>query len=137
MPFESTLTEADVAEVHRMFEPHREAILSRDFDALLTLYTEDAVVLAPHSPPLVGRDAIKAWAASGPIIKSFEWTVEEIVGQGDMAFVRGRYKMSMEMVGLSEIINDKGSFIEIRQRQTDGKWLLARDIFNTDLPMPE
>ena len=31
---------------------------------------------------------------------------------------------------------DSGKFLEIRRRQADGRWLIPRDIGNSDIPLP-
>ena len=137
MPLQSTLTEADIAAIAAMHEPFTAAMLARDWDSFLALYTEDTVVMPPHSPALVGRAAIREWAEALPPVTAFVGTIDEVAGHGDMAFVRGRFEMTLDIPGVPEPVTDVGSFIEIRERHPDGRWLLARDIFNSDLPAPE
>ena len=62
-----------------------------------------------------------------------EFKIDEVEGIGELAFVRGRYSMTLEPEGAPGPVNDEGKYIEIRERQPDGSWLLARDIFNSDL----
>ena len=31
---------------------------------------------------------------------------------------------------------DEGKFVEVWRRQNDGSWLIADDIFNSDVPVP-
>ena len=137
MALESTLTSDDIADIEAMYEPFTSSMIARDWDRFLALYTEDTVVMPPHSPALMGRQAIREWAEALPPVTAFVGMTDEIVGRGDMAFVRGRFEMTFDIPGVPEPVTDVGSFIEIRQRQPDGQWLLARDIFNTDLPAPE
>ncbi len=33
--------------------------------------------------------------------------------------------------------DDVGKFLEIRERQTDGQWLITNDIFNSDIGVGE
>ena len=42
----------------------------------------------------------------------------------------------MTVVVDEQPIQDHGKFIEIRRKQPDGSWLISRDIFNSDLPLP-
>ena len=94
-------------------------------------FTEDASFLPPNTPIKTGRPAIEAWARSFPPVKELRLEPVEVVGRGDLAFVRGKY--SLTLVGLAA---DSGKYIEIWQRQADGSWKLARDIFNSDIPLP-
>jgi len=137
MAIESTLGEEDVAAIKGMLEPFTAAVMSGDVDSWLAQYTEDIVLMPPHSPPLVGREAVRKWAEALPPVIAFTGTFDEIVGHGDMAIVRGQYQMTFDIPDLPEPFQDTGSYLEIRTRQADGTWLLARDIFNTDLPAPE
>ena len=138
MPFNADgLTSADIAEINTMYSEFVPAIVAADWDRLLALYTDDTVVMPPNAPPLLGKVAFREWAEAGPRFTSFEFDVREIVGEGGLAFVRGQYRLALEIPGVPGPIEDVGSFIEIREKQADGRWLLARDIFNSDLPAPE
>ena len=68
-----------------------------------------------------------------PRVTRAEFHVEEIDGYGDIAYVTGRYAMTLQPEGAPGPIDDRGKYIEIRRKQADGSWLLARDIFNSDL----
>jgi ketosteroid isomerase-like protein len=134
MPFDPDgLSPTDIAEINRMYDSFCPALVSGDWDTLLALYTDDTVVMPPHSPPIIGKDAVREWAANSPAFKRFSIDVAEIVGEGNVAFVRGQYNMTIEVPGVPDPIDDVGSFIEIREKQADGRWLLARDIFKSDL----
>lgn len=71
---------------------------------------------------------------SFPPIGEFRLTAEEVDGRGDIAFVSGTYAMTLTPPGASEPIKDTGKYVEIRRKQTDGRGLIAVDIFNSDLP---
>ena len=136
MPFNPEgLSASDIECVMAMYDTFRPAVLSGDFDTLVELYTEDAIVMPPNSPPVGGRAAVKAMFESYPKFLAVDFTVDEIVGEGDLACVIGQYRMSLENPETGGTMDDVGSFIEVRERQEDGRWLLARDIFNSDLPV--
>ena len=138
MPFNADgLTKADIDEINSMYVEFGPALVARNWDRLLMLYTDDTVVMPPNSPPLEGKAAFREWADAGPHFTSFDIEATEIVGEGSIAFVRGQYRLSLELPGVPGPIEDVGSFIEIREKQTDGRWLLSRDIFNSDLPAQE
>ncbi len=130
-------TEQHLAEMAAMIDSFAAAITAADWDAFIEEYTEDTVLMPPHAPPLVGKAAVRSWAEAMPPITDFTGENHEVMLFGDVAVIRGRYQMSFTVPDAPEPIQDVGSFLEVRQRQADGRWLLARNVFNTDLPMPE
>jgi ketosteroid isomerase-like protein len=70
-------------------------------------------------------------------MSNIEFNQVEMDGAGDMAYVYGTYSMMLAMPGMEEPVPDHGKYIEIWRRQEDGSWRLARDIFNSDLPLAE
>ncbi len=113
-----------------------DAVLAADWDALGATYTEDAVLMPPNSEPVEGRAAIQAFLAAWPPITNAELHPIELDGEGDLAYIRGAYTLTLAPEG-ADPIDDSGKYIEIRRKQADGSWLLSRDIFNSDLPLPE
>jgi uncharacterized protein (TIGR02246 family) len=130
------LTEADRAAIQRVSEEFVQHMTNADFDAGSALYTEDALVLPPNGPAVQGRAAIAGFFRSFPPVSNFQLTNITVDGRGDLAFVHGRYSMTLTMPDGSQVA-DSGKYLEIRRRQPDGRWLLAYDIFNSDVPLPQ
>ncbi len=80
--------------------------------------------------------AIRAWLEPFPPIE-YEGTVVEIDGRGDLAFVRGNYSETYTVEGAPEPIHHAGKYVKIWRRQPDGSWLIAVEIWNSDLPLAE
>lgn len=59
----------------------------------------------------------------------------EVTELGDTAYEVGAYTMKLRPPG-ADVMNDSGKYVVIWQRQGDGSWKLAVDIWNSDLPMP-
>jgi len=129
------LTPEDVAVIEAFHETWTQHVLARDFDSLVSLNTEDIVTMPPNGPALEGNAAVRAFFEGFPAMTAAKLTPLEIDGRGDLAFVRGKYEMTVVAEG--ESVSDIGKFVEILRRQEDGSWLLAVDIFNSDLPLPE
>lgn len=134
MPEINELLPEDIVAIKELHQAWTPAIVDKDFDTLIRLYTDDAIVLPPNGPKAQGRAAVLDWMKAFPAITDANLTIEEIDGYGDLAFVRGAYFMTIVPDGTGEPIQDRGKFIEIRRKQADGSWLMARDIFNSDLP---
>ena len=94
-----------------------------------SIYADNATLMPPNQPMVQGRAAIRAWMKSAQPLKSFVISPIDINGRGDLAYVRGTFQLLFESGS-----QDRGKFLEIRQRQQDGRWLIVADIFNSDLP---
>lgn len=107
----------------------------RDTKALAALYNEDAVLMPPNSAAITGREAIAAFFNSFPPFKDLVLNQVEVDGDGNIAFARGSYSMTI-VIDDKTSIAEKGKFLEVWRKQKDGTWKIARDMFSSDLPMP-
>jgi ketosteroid isomerase-like protein len=128
-----TLGTEDIAAIRAVTDDWARLVVAREYDSLVARYTEDAVVMPPHQPAVHGRKAIREWCSEFPGLTAASFDIEEIDGRGDLAYVRGSYRMTIEARG-AEAVEDVGKYIEIRKKQPDGSWLIAADIFNSDKP---
>ena len=108
---------------------------SRRDSATASLYTENAILMPPNQGPVEGRAAIRAWFEHFPAMSEFTLTPIEIDGNGDFAYVRGTYALTIAAAGGKAATPDHGKYVVIRRRQPDGKWLIAVDMFNSDVPI--
>jgi len=111
---------------------------ARDFDTLLSLWTEDGVLLEPGKQPTRGIDAIKSYmeeqkeAGKTYVIKKYEHRWEEIKVVGDWAFEWGFFDAVAEMIASCEVIEQRGKLFRVLQKQKDGSWKVARVIAHND-----
>ncbi|UCC71601.1 MAG: DUF4440 domain-containing protein [Gemmatimonadota bacterium] len=131
------LSEEDVAAIEAFQEAFAQAIRAGDWAGAAAFYTEDAVFMPPNEPAIQGRAAIEAWSGASPPITQFSLPIAEIDGRGDLAFVRGTLLITISPEGAPEPMQDTGKYVVILRRQPDDTWLVAVDIFNSDLPLPE
>lgn len=109
------------------------AIYNRnDWSALANQFTEDAVMMPPNAPGVSGRAAIAAWEAENEAGFRIALRPDDISIVGDRAIIHG---LSCVFIPLEDgaIGVDIGKFLEVRRRQPDGRWLVAQDVFNSDL----
>lgn len=130
-------SDEDIAAIKESSEAFVQALLSKDWPAVAAMYTEDASFMPPNQPIVQGRAAIQTWMEAFPPLAEFNLTPVEIEGCGDLAYVRGTLSMTIASEGAAEPIQDIGKYIEIHKKQMDGSWLIALDIFNSDMPLPE
>ena len=108
-----------------------DAARREDAAALVDLYEEDAVFLPPGRPEIVGREAIRSLfeAQFERFDAEYDFAIREIVVSGDWAFRRGAYTVRARLDdGADRTIRDK--FIDVWHRGSDGRWRIARDIWN-------
>ncbi len=128
------LTDADRAGIQAVSDEFVEHLLARNFAGVASLCTEDAVLLPPNAPSVTGRAAIEEFLNNFPPVTQARLTQVTVEGSGDMAYVHGTGHMVMTGPD-GNTIEETLKFIEIRRKVGD-RWLLAYDIFNSDLPLP-
>lgn len=127
------LSRRDEEAIRSSTEAWEEAARRGDWAAAAANYTEDALLFAPGQPPISGRKAIREWLQTWPPVGSIDLEIQEIEGCQDLACVRGVYRLTLAPPG-ADTVQDSGRFFEIRRRQPDGSWLIARDFTHSGVP---
>jgi uncharacterized protein (TIGR02246 family) len=135
-PAPATLSEADITAIRAVTDSFVQRGRARRDSAGAALYAEDGIVMPPNQPAVQGRAAIRSWLEAFPAMSEFSLTIVEIDGRGDLAYVRGTYTLTLAASGKTPAMPDHGKYVEVRRKQADGSWLLAIDIFNSDVPLP-
>jgi uncharacterized protein (TIGR02246 family) len=130
------LSTTDEAALRQAFDMEMKAANAADAAGWAGLYTQDAIVLRPHAPAVQGRDAIQQWLATVPSISNAKGQSVEIMGYGDLAYLRGTYSMTFTIPGVPTPIDERGKVLQIYRNQSDGSWKMTREIYNSDLPLP-
>lgn len=129
------LTEADRAAIAAAGESMEVATNAGEMAKWADVQTEDVQMFAPNADPVVGRDAVIAALKTYPPLSNVKFVQDEVVGAGDVAYVRGSYSMTLSPPGIPPF-EDKGVYMEIWRKQPDGRWLISRDIYNSSVPLP-
>ena len=105
------------------------ALNAGDIDTLVGMYTEDARLMAPNAPSESGLEAVRA--AFGAMIDAgltIELDSVAAMAAGDLGHNIGTYQLTAP----DGAVADRGKFLEVRRR-VDGEWLIAADIWNSDM----
>jgi uncharacterized protein (TIGR02246 family) len=129
----------DVDAIDRVREAHVTAPGSGDVDAWAACFTADPVQMPPNCPANVGAESIRGW--SGGMLTAFRAELslapEEVAVTGaEWAFERGAYAITLTPKAGGDSIRDAGKYVTLYERQADGGWLVARDTWNSDDPLP-
>ena len=136
-PAPPPLTEADKTAIRAVTDSFVANARARRDSANALLFTDNATFMPPNGGPVEGRAAIRAWLEAFPPMTEITIMPVEIDGRGDLAYVRGTYALTIAAASGRPAMPDHGKYLEVRRRQTDGRWLVHIDIFNSDVPVPE
>jgi len=105
-----------------------------DVDRIVALYAEDAIMMPPGAPAATGHAAMRAFLtadianAKAAGVTLFDGESSTGVS-GNIGWHSGSYTVKN---AAGETV-DSGSYLETC-RKTDGKWLIIRDLWNSDRP---
>jgi ketosteroid isomerase-like protein len=111
------------------------ALESGDARAASASYTPNARLLTPSAELFRGRAAIECFWMAGldtGISKVLLETLE-LVRRNDLAYEIGRYELGLSPEHGIPIV-DRGKYVRVHERQADGSWLWAVEMFNPDAP---
>ena len=125
-------------EIENLHQTDREASLNGDFATLITLMTDDCVLLPPGEPPIAGKSAIRKYFDAQKeqlrSIEIIEYThdFQEIKILGDWAYEWCFFSNTAKPKDGGEPIQGRGKLFRILCLQDDGSWKVARSIWNID-----
>ena len=108
-------------------------------DSIADFYAADAVIMPPNMATVQGRDSIRAFFATLNTVKpTLELKAQAVWGSGSGATEMGRWTWTWPAAatrppGVPPV--DSGKYM-VHWVQQNGKWLMAHDIWNSDLPAP-
>ena len=119
------------AEIQALEDQWEAASNTKNADAILAFYADDAISFSNNQPMLVGKEAIKKDIEAG-IAKNKEGDVvsyETLDVYGDEKMVTETGKTTV--TDASGKVTYTGKYMAVWQKQ-DGKWKTIRDIYNDD-----
>ncbi len=128
------LSAADQAAVRASVDSFTQRVKRADWPGAVALYSADVHFMPPNEPAVEGRDALLTWMKAFPPLNSFALRVDEVSGEGSVAYVRGHYAMTFTPPGAKAPVADAGKFLEVHRRAADGTWPNVADMFNSDKP---
>ena len=115
-----------------------EAAQTRDVDRIVSYWADDATVLPPGGPAIVGKAAIREFVAKSFENPSFRiaWKTNDVVVSpaGDFAYGLGTNRVNVTAPDGTPVTID-GKSVTIWRREKDGSWKCIVDIWN-DAPPP-
>jgi len=129
------LSAADASAIRDLTKRYVSTALAGDWDKWASLLTADAVFLQPHGTAVEGRAAIRAWVEAFTGMATFTATPLEVVGSDRVAYARGTFAFTMGPAARMQGA-ETGKWITTYEKQANGIWLIKRNVWNSDLPLP-
>jgi len=125
------LDTAEKQEIETLLFAYRDALNASDVSAVLSLYTEDGVFMPSGAPTSIGTEQVKAAYefVFGNIELSIEFSVDEIVINGEYAFARTTSKGSTLIHATGETVPEENRELFVLQK-VNGSWKIDRYMFN-------
>ena len=123
---------ADLAAIAAVNARTLEALNSGDW-ARLNELTDDDYVAIIRGTPTSGRERLEA--ANRRFLEQWQdqeaWLPEETIIDGDLAFQRGSFTMTLTPRQGGDARSLAGTYLHIYQRKPDGSWALTRAMAET------
>lgn len=109
-----------------------------DVEAIVSYWSDDAVLIAPGQPPVVGKAALREMvAATGEIPGwSISWEAEgepRFSADGTMAWMRGTNRVTYQDAD-GETVVERGQGMTVWRKDAAGEWKCVADIWNAAPP---
>ncbi|MFO8036792.1 MAG: DUF4440 domain-containing protein [Anaerolineales bacterium] len=129
----------EIAKIQEASKEYASALVDGDLERWISVWAEDGVQMPPEAPRVIGADQIKA--GTGPLLEMLDFkeftTYDEVIHiLGDHAYAHGLYNYTMSPIDSEETIKFDGKYLTIWEKQADGSWKAAVDIFNSNAPPP-
>lgn len=113
------------------------AAKARDVEKTIAFWSDDAVILQPETPAIVGKAAIRKYVAEAFASPDFSITFSPervvVAASGDMTYETGNDVMTFRGPdGKVVTANTRG--VVVWRKQADGAWRAAVDIWNAAPP---
>ncbi len=112
------------------------AAAAKDVERTIGYYSDDAIVLPPNATSAATQETVRnVWKdilASPGLAITWKPTRVQLAKSGDMGWVSGTYELTMNDAS-GKPINDRGKYLEVWEKQSDGNWKCRADMWNSDL----
>jgi len=110
---------------------------AKDLDRYLSYFAPDASIFPPNAPIIAGLESIRKavaqyFATTGHM--SSRTAKVEVSRGGDLGYASGTYEFTFNDAK-GQPVTDRGKYLTVWKKQSDGKWKAVVDMYNSDLPI--
>ncbi len=131
--------EVDVNVLRDVEIAEEQAWISKDIEKALGFYANDAMLMFPNTPAIVGKDSIRAYIKSSfadpAFTVQYKITGVDVAESGDLGYTQGTVTSAATDLKTGKVVTDRGKWLTVRKKQADGSWKIVRDAWSSDLPL--
>ena len=128
---------ADEAVIRAAVKEWSAAAQAKDAESFARVYAEDAVLMLENAPDMRGMAAIREGIGGLMQDPNFDLSFEAdnvvVARSGDLAYETGTYSLTMSDPE-ERPATQKGHYVVVWQKQTDGEWKVVLDAPVSDPP---
>ena len=128
------MSKTDLDKIEELHKTDMKASLEQDFETLISLWTDDGVLILPNQEPVRGIEALRKMMeeqreeSKAYSITEYVHDFKEVKVIGEWAFEWGIYRGTMVMKDGGEPVSETGKLMRILKKQPDGNWKVSRAI---------
>jgi ketosteroid isomerase-like protein len=124
---------AEQAGLMRTSRRWAEVLRSRDLEKILSFWADDAIVMPPDQPALLGKAAIRQYVVECLAIPGFSITWEpefaRVGGRGDIGYLVERSRFTLPDV-TGALVTRYAKTVTVWRKNPAGEWRCVIDIWN-------
>ena len=127
-------TDADITSINGLYNQNTLACSTGNVELYLSSFTEDAVVMPPGFPIMIGEEELRSQIKGlfGMFNLELPYTVDNVIVHGDWAYARSSYLYSMSPKEGGETVTIAGKELDVIEKQADGSWKISIQCYNFD-----
>jgi ketosteroid isomerase-like protein len=114
------------------------AYRARNAEQAASFYDKRGAMLAPNAPILTGKGALANFIAKSFALRNYQisWRPKQVdvARSGELGYTSGVYRMSF-CDPSGRTFSDKGKYLMVWKKQSDGSWKVLFDMSSSDLPI--
>jgi uncharacterized protein (TIGR02246 family) len=127
--------EAERAALFRLDKAWAQAAAARDVEKSVSFWADDASLLPPGQPAVVGKDALRRYVSESFAIPGFSisWETKEFVvsTSGDLAYGMGTNTVTIHDAQ-GNPVTESGRAVTVWRKGKDNSWRCVIDIWNAE-----
>jgi uncharacterized protein (TIGR02246 family) len=131
--------QAERAALFRLDKAWAQAAAAGDLEKTVSFWADDARVVPPGQPAVVGKDAIRAYVSAALAVPGFsiQWQTTDFVvsASGDMAYGFGTNVVTLNGPD-GKPLTEHGRGLTVWRKVAGGEWKCVFDIWNAEPAVP-